>query len=130
MSVFSRYLVLASAFVLALPPGWCCVRPALAAESRAEPAPAPARACCHCAVPEQGPQKSVPTKPSIPSKPCCEVGNGTIVTSPEKPLNPLVADITTVAPGLDNAFDEQVAVLCTAPASSLPLHLLNCLWLC
>jgi hypothetical protein len=128
MSVFSRYLVLASALVLALPPGWCCVRPALAAESRAEPAPA--RVCCHCAVPEQGPRKPVPTKPGFPSKPCCEVGSGTIVTSPEKPQNTLVADLTTVAPGLDNAFDEQVTVFCTVPASSLPLHVRNCLWLC
>jgi len=128
MTVFSRYFVLASAFLLALPPGWCCVRPALADEGKAKPAPA--RTCCHCSLPQQAPQKSVPTKPGLPSKSCCEVGSGTIVTSPEKQENTLAADLATITPRVGNAFDEQVTVFCTVPASTLPLHLRNCLWLC
>lgn len=127
MSAFvSKFLVLTSAVLLALPSGWCCTTPS----QKAPKAPAQAaHSCCrHHEKPLSPDREPVPKQPV--QKCCCEKDLATS-QNPETPSLYLPLSIPVViadAPVADLRGGGD-ATLVPLPLSS-PLHVLQCVWRC
>jgi hypothetical protein len=138
MGVWCRFLCLLSSLLLALPPGWCC--PGRLAPFRERPQPTekredatPHKGCCCCPkILQQRPTDSAPVpKPSNPIKSCCYEKPPMVLPD----LGRQMLDLAVVP----FAVVVQVPLLagseCIEPAhvfvaSSPPLHVLECVWLC
>src|SRR5438034_8940231 len=105
--VLSRLVVLAVAFVLALPPGWCCLARTGCCGASAKTKPQPAQekiecySCCHAATPA-GPSIGTGSccNPTPPAKACCcERAHTTKpTTGPQLPVElPALSIFTPVA---------------------------------
>ena len=115
------------ALVLIAPGGWCCfLAPAAPAETE------PVSHCPHCPPPEpaDSPDDDAPREPNGPMNcPCLDRQATAPVAADElKPVlhfAPLSGMVDVPAPASDTMPPARPAL-----ASSPPLHLLHCLWLC
>src|SRR5262245_41670576 len=130
-------LVPLSAFVLLLPPAWCCQIPEGVIggedETSAEDAPAaPLHGCC-CTSRLPAPQTPVPAPeaPPPPNKSCC---CERLPTDRPKPSSPLTELLAGDVPGpIDPCRTPPRSVSRAVAAETSPsvgIHVLHCVWLC
>ena len=131
----ARMMTFGSAFILALPPGWCCfaLNFLLAASAPGDEVPPPLHACCRLpAAPgvPSAPAKDDQPSPAKPRTACC---------CQQAPAQPKNSDGAPDAlPCLAALPDAPPSVLAThtecgcdaVPNTSVPLQVLHCLWLC
>jgi hypothetical protein len=128
MAVFVRILALWSAFLLALPQGWCCFL-ALPTVRSAE-APAKVTACCHRSDGVKHEPKAQAPQPAKPLKACCCQPDTVAGPSAEK-LTMDLGQVAAAAAAADVPIAHAPGDLVRGPyLLSPPLHLLHCVWLC
>ena len=124
------FLALACAFLLALPPDWCChATRAVGCDPRPwSVSPAPARpkcADCCCSKTVPAPEDAPPAPARKPA--CCERPAGIVERSDlpsdaAPPVATFISPVPTPAPPVRGDLP-------TAPASP-PVRLLHCVWRC
>jgi hypothetical protein len=133
MSLLSRILVLGSAMVIALPPGWCCLgfRVAAAEYTPAEAVPQP-KSCCHTEPEPVAADEPAGQAPSAPALSCC-CRDEAAVRSDQKVVAdgptlaaPLVPPAVDWAGPLTSSHTDHLTPLALASL----LQVLHCVWLC
>jgi hypothetical protein len=128
MSAFaSKLLVLTSAVLLALPPGWCCATPSQ------KPAQTPAKHAAHscCRQPKQTPTPDQEPGPGQPVQKCCCENDLASPANPEKASPDLTFSVPVPSP--DTLMAEvggAGAASAISPTASPPLYILQCVWRC
>lgn len=122
MSAFSKLLVLTSALLLALPPGWCCAAPS---PKDADLPVQPTHPCCQHeqSTPDQKPA------PAQPVQKCCCDNDLASPPSPETTSPDLAISIPVAIPA-PALHATGVSDLSFTDFSSPPLHVLQCVWRC
>jgi hypothetical protein len=133
MNLLPRILVMCSAVVIALPPGWCCLgfRAAAAASEPAEVTPPP-KSCCHpepVPVPPDGPVGQSRGAPTLSC--CCQDkaavrGDQKVATDGPGLSTPLVSPVVHWTGPLTGFREKHFTLFSLAP----PLQVLHCTWLC
>ena len=121
--------------IVAMPYGWCCWLPTVAAQ---EPS-AEVSACCCCpepAKPAHAPRQTPTEGEETPQAPscCCEPQAFAIVEAKGAAIEPraVLAQLPhTLLPGVADATDNAAPVsLPFLPPAEPSLHILHCIWLC
>jgi hypothetical protein len=124
----ARIMVLCTALLLALPPGWCCAALARAPKKAAEPPPV----CCCCHQTEAPPKAPAAPPPAFPlGRSCCQQD----AVAPATFKAPIALDVAAILPlciahlplvsvSLSSLADENMSILFP------PLQVLHCVWHC
>ncbi len=131
--VLMRSLILTGTFLLALPPGWCCMVPYRASTQRVPPSDKPQNsACCkHHDTPSTPPTRQAPKRTPLPYGQC-PCSDHSLFTDASKVV---CADLALPAPL--PLIDEASSSATAEAPSDLPiwpldnsLQLIHCVWLC
>jgi len=129
-----RFLAIACALTLALPPGWCCLFALPSAGKATTCCRGSAEGCC-CACAAQRSATSQPGRPPPPAPvrhcPCTDRNTtlpGKAVEKAAVDCAPAAAPVDCDIPLVPTGAAEDFGPPALAPP--LPLHVLHCLWLC
>src|SRR5262249_19284506 len=132
--VLCRILAVLSGLFLALPPGWCCFVVTASCREPVRPqqvaSPRPPGGCCRSPGTNAPKTPRPAPKPSCPV-PCCQVEwQPTVRPDPQQPLPALAAPPASLVEPPTISLSDDTAFGPGPVASSAPLHVLHCVWLC
>ena len=135
MLLAARMLTFGSAFILALPPGWCCfaLNVLVAASAPNDEVEPPIHACCRVPAPSGAPCVPAEGDESSPAKPatacCCQQEPAQPKDSDAAPdALPCLAELPAAPPSVLATRAESGGT--AASDRSVSLQVLHCLWLC
>lgn len=124
--IVSKLLILTSAVLLALPPGWCCITPN---QKTAETPPKVPHSCCQLHQEQPTPdQEPVPRQPV--QKCCCEKELPSPQNPETAPLELTFTHSVAIPAALSNDVGGVDGPSFDSSPFSPPLHILQCVWRC
>jgi hypothetical protein len=130
-SILLRRLMLVCGLSLALPPGWCCMLPALGAFQETEPVASNPPSCCECCKVPAPTKTPAPRPAPLPPGKCpCDDRHSATPDGPKVVGCDLAAATPSPVLDLPPAAVEGCRAVSSPFCFGLSLQLLHRVWLC